>query len=226
MRDGVAPGRRDGGVPGMMAAEGVAAFARRFPVLFHVTDPAALPGIERNGLLSAAALVELYGVPEAERAALLEENRGKGRFHPLQRPGLPGAVLRDQWLPEKGLLACLGGRYAGQPREWRRLINDHAYFWLSAADATRLAGVNAARAQVVLRFDAAALLAVHGAAAWTTPINAGSVMTRRWPPSPRDESTLRPVSEFPRADRRKPRELAIRGGVPDAWRFRLPDPPG
>ena len=203
---------------------GTAAFARRFPVLFHVADPGALPGIRAHGLLSAAALAALYGVPEAERPALLEANRGRNRFVALSRPGLPGAVLRDQWLPEKGLLACLGGEYAGQPALWRRLINDHAFLWLSLRQAEKLAGVNPARGQVILRFDAAALLARHGARALTTPINAGSVMTMFGrAPSPRDETTFRPLSDFPRADGRTPHELAIREGVPDAMAYALPD---
>ena len=195
---------------------GVGAFAQRFPVLFHVTDPGALPGIAARGLLSASALVVLYGVPEAERAALLEADRGRGNFHSLSAPGLEGAVLRDQWMPDAELSDALEGEYAGRPGAWRRMINDHVFFCLSEARANGLAKVNRRRAQIVLAFDAAGLLATHGGHAWTTPINTGIGRTRFGNIAARSEATFQPLSSFPRPDRRRPRELAVRGGVPDA----------
>ena len=194
------------------AADGLARFAARFPRAYHVTDPANLPGIARDGLLSAEALAALYAVPDAEH--LLAGNRGRGHFLALARTGLPGATLRDQWMPDEPLAACLRGDYAGRPDAWRRLINAHAFLWLSEPQARRLAAVNRARGQVVLAFDTAPLLAACGERAVTAPINTG-IATGMYgrPGSPRDETTFRPVAEYPRADRRTPKELAIRGGT-------------
>jgi len=203
---------------------GLEGFCRRYPVLFHVTDPGALPGIEQDGLLSSEALVALYGVPASERPALLRANRGRNNFHRLQGAGCPGATLRDQWMPDPQLGQCLRGGYAGRPDDWRALINAHCFFWLSAEQAGRLSRANRARNQVVLRFDAASLLAEHGSRASTTPINAGIALGLYGRPgSPRDEHTFRPVDEFPRGDGKAPKELAVLWGVPDAWRFRLAD---
>ncbi|WP_338664440.1 hypothetical protein VQH23_04575 [Pararoseomonas sp. SCSIO 73927] len=199
------------------APEGAARFAARFPLLFHVTDPEALPGIRRDGLLSAAALVALYKVPEPERPALLEHNRGRGNFTRLHRDGLPGATLRDQWMPDAPLAQTLHGTYANNPTAWRRHINAHVFFWLNRPQAERLARVNRARAQTVLAFDTARLLAAHAGHAFTTPINTG-IATGLYgrPGSPRDETTFQPVAAYPRPDRRAPKELAIRDGIPDA----------
>ncbi|MFC0409991.1 DUF7002 family protein [Roseomonas elaeocarpi] len=200
------------------------AFTRRYPRLFHVTDPAALPGIEADGLLSAEALLRLYAVPDRE--AILGRNRGRGNFQVLERAGHPGAVLRDQWMPDEPLRACLGGRYRDRPEAWRRLINAHVFFWVEEAQARRLAGVNRAREQRVLVFGSAALLAGCDIGdVFTTPINAGYALPRYGrPPSPRDETTFRPLAGYPyrdAPDRRPPRELAVRGGVAGAMRFRV-----
>lgn len=203
---------------------GLEGFCRRYPVLFHVTDPEALPGIEQDGLLSSEALVRLYEVPESDRPALLRANRGRGNFHRLSAAGRPGATLRDQWMPDPQLDQCLQGDYAGRADDWRALINAHCFFWLSAEQAGRLSRANRARNQVVLRFDAASLLAEYGSSASTTPINAGIAFGLYGRPgSPRDARTFRPVDEFPRGDGKAPKELAVLRGVPDAWRFRLTD---
>ncbi|WP_376098811.1 hypothetical protein ACE7GA_09495 [Roseomonas sp. CCTCC AB2023176] len=192
--------------------DGAARFAARFPRAFHVTDRANLPGIARDGLLSAEALAALYAVPDADR--LLSENRGRGHFVHLSRDGLPGATLRDQWMPDEPLTACLRGAYAGRPDWWRCLINAHVFLWLSEPQARRLAAVNRARDQVVLAFETAPLLAATAGRAFTTPINTG-IATGRYgrPGSPRDETTFHPVAETPRPDRRTLKELAIRGGT-------------
>jgi len=203
------------------AGDGAARFAARFPRLFHVTDPDALPGIERHGLLSAEALVALYEVPPPDRPALLDENRGRNRFTRLAHPGLPGATLRDQWMPDAPLTSALRGTYANDPAAWRRLVNAHVFFWLSEAQAEKLARVNPARAQIVLAFETAPLLAAHASHAFTTPINTGIAQGLYGRPgAPRDETTFQPVAAFPRPDRRPPKELALRGAVPDALRHR------
>jgi len=200
----------------------VARFAARYPRLFHVTDPAALPGIAAHGLLSAAGLVALYEVPEPDRPALLSGNRGRNTFTPLAREGLPGATLRDQWMPDAPLAETLRGTYANDPAAWRRHINAHAFFLLSENDAARLARVNRARAQITLAFETAPLLAAHAVRAFTTPINTGIARGLYGRPgSPRDEHTFQPVANYPRPDKRPPKELAILGGVPDAMAYRV-----
>lgn len=206
-----------GAPAGPAAGDGLARFARRFPVLYHATWPEAVPAIRARGLLSAEALADLYGLAGAARAAALEEDRGRGNFVRLSAPGLPDAVLRDQWLPGARLAPALTGPWAGDARGWRRLINAHVFFWLSREGAERLARADRSRAQVVLAFDAASLLAAHEGRAFTTPINAGSAFALYGrPATPRGEGTLRPASEYPRGDGRAPKELLVRGGVPDA----------
>jgi hypothetical protein len=70
------------------------------PWLFRLLPAEASDSFRRHGLLSAAAMCDLYGVPPERGAALLQADRGKGHFAPLPAPGLPDVPLRDQLLPD------------------------------------------------------------------------------------------------------------------------------
>ena len=89
-------------------AGGAGAFIRRYPWLFHVTDPAALPGIETDRPLPAQALLRLCEVPEHE--AIFGLNRGKGNFRVLEHTGHPGAVAgKSDATAGSDLFVCTSG---------------------------------------------------------------------------------------------------------------------
>src|SRR5437879_6689365 len=92
------------------------------PVVYHMAEAVNWPSIERAGLLSARALLELAGVPEAERGQVdLEQRTG-----PLLLPG--GMVIRDQKpMPPAALERCLHGM---TPAQWYALLNSQVFFWL------------------------------------------------------------------------------------------------
>ncbi|MDO9503598.1 DUF7002 family protein [Falsiroseomonas sp.] len=177
-------------------------------VAWHLAPRAALPMLRRHGLLSAAALVALFEVPEPEATRLLEANRD--RFTTL-RHSLHGEVeLRRQQMWDSKLGPALEGS-GTTPAQWRRHINGHVFFWL---DPARVAGLRAAdpqRPQVELRIDLRRLLERHGAAARLTPINTGAVRHPRHRRSLADWHRLGAYAD-PRG--RRPVELAIPGGVP------------
>ncbi len=189
-------------------------FAARYPRLFHLLPAEAWGSFQKHGLLSAAALCDLYGVAPARRAALLEQDRGKGHFAPLSAPGLPDISLRDQLLPDGLLLRCLTGGYADRPAAWRALLNGMVFLWADPRRAAKLHGASRARPQILLEFDAAALLAPHAAAAMSSPLNSGAPFAMK--PTPRGDETFRPLGEWPRADGRPVVEVVVPHAVPAA----------
>lgn len=189
-------------------------FAALHPRLFHLLPAEAWTSFQRHGLLSAAALCDLYGVPPERRAALLEEDRGKGHFALLSASGLPDVSLRDQLLPDGLLLRCLTGGYAGRPGAWRGLLNGMVFLWADRRRAAKLHGASRARPQLLLEFDTARLLAPHMAAAMTSPLNSGAPFAMK--PTPRGDGTFLPLAAGPRADGRPVVEVVVPHAIPGA----------
>ncbi len=195
---------------------------RDCPTLFHMAERGAWPSIERHGLLSVSALLDLYGVAGESRVAL--EACRRPEAVPLAASGLPGAVLRDQKpMSDAALRRCLGGGM--QPADWYRLLNGRVFFWLSRARVDRLAGARSyrGRGHDLLELDAAALVAAHRDRITLCPINSGA--TSRFP-APRGPDTLLPIDAYPYEHwrtRRSPTErvveLSVLHAVPDVARF-------
>lgn len=192
------------------------------PSLFHVAERGAWPSIERHGLLSTSALLDLYRVRGGERARIEAARRPEGVA--LRRPGLPGAVVRDQKpLTDAALLRCLTGGM--DPAAWYRLLNGKVFFWLSPQRLGRLLGAAPYRAHAhdVLELATAPLVAAYRDSITLSPINSGSAIRRAVPRGP---ETFQPIATYdyaawrgkrPRGDRVA--ELAVTGGVPDVARF-------
>lgn len=66
----------------------------RHPQVFHVASAASWPSIQKHGLLSTAALLELHNVGPAERDRLLRRKREESTQ--LSTPGVGIAVIHDQ----------------------------------------------------------------------------------------------------------------------------------
>lgn len=64
------------------------------PEVFHVASATSWPSIERFGLLSTSALLELHGVSVPEQEVLLRRKRDVSTT--LSTPGVGVAVIRDQ----------------------------------------------------------------------------------------------------------------------------------
>ena len=195
---------------------------RDCPTLFHAAEAGAWPSIRRHGLLSTSALLDLYGVEGAERHALEARRRPEGVA--LRRPGLEGAVIRDQKpMDDAGLARCLDGGL--QPEDWYRLLNNKVFFWLTPARLMRLMDARPYRGMSfdVLELDAGALVSACRDAVTLSPINSGA--TRPFP-ARRGPDTFRPIDLYPYADwrSRRPRgervvELVVEHGVPEVTRF-------
>jgi hypothetical protein len=187
-------------------SDGAVRFAARYPHVWHIVEAdGAGPWLMRTGLFPAA---ELHRV-----AGLSSDGTNREDFQPIDLGDARKAILRPQLMQDHRLMPVLAGGYAGRPDLWRRLVDQHVFFWaeerrrdafMRACMRLRAAPV---RPPVTLTIDTAALLARHGAIAFYATFNIGSAV-RGGARVPRDESTLRPVADY----RSGPvAELAIRG---------------
>ncbi len=198
--------------------------AARFPRLYHMAQAGSWPGIQRHGLLSTTALLDLFEVDGDAREGLVARHRPESVTirHPLHGE----AVIRDQKpMSDGGLVRALQG--AMTPADWYRILNEKVYFWLARERLDKLLGAAAyrGRRQTVLTIDTAALLARHADRVLLSPINSGC--TKPYP-TPRGRDTFLPLGEykFDEWTRKRNRrdsvvELTVRYAVPDVRDFVL-----
>lgn len=189
-----------------------------YPRLWHMAHDGAWPAIRDHGLMSSAAILDAYGVTGPEHDELNRVRRPESV--PLERDGLPGAVLRDQKPMSDGkLAACLDGGMT--PADWYALLNSRSFFWLSRARIWSLLKARAYRdlPQTVLTVDTASLVAAHRDRIWLSPMNSGATFHT---PLRRGPDTFKRIEDFPFDERRKTRaaganvvELLVEHSVPD-----------
>ena len=188
------------------------------PLLYHMAERGSWPSIQRRGLLSTTALLDLYGVAGVERARIEQQHRPAAIL--VTDPVLPGAVIRDQIpMDDRGLRRCLPSHLS--PSDWYRLLNEKVFFWLTRERLLRLLGAGAYRAKAhdVLEVEARSLVRAYVNAIWLCPMNSGCTKPM---PHPRNLETFLRIPDYPYAEWRRKRrkgervvELAIDYAVPD-----------
>jgi len=184
----------------------------KHPRLWHIAEDGSWPGIRRHGLLSAEALLDLYGITGTSRNALLSEQRC--RCEAIEGRGLPPATLRDQKpIPPRALARCLDDGLA--PADWYRLLNGRSFFWLSEARLQGMLSTYGDRPHVVLTVETAALVGAHRKRIELSRINSGYALRV---PARRGRDTFLSIAAY-----RHPgiSELSVVGGVPDIARHVL-----
>jgi hypothetical protein len=187
--------------------------------VYHLAEEANVASIQRHGLLSASALLDLAGFRGAQRTRLEEHQR------PVHVTLPNGIQLRDQKpMPPQALARCLIGM---QPADWYRLINSRVFFWLDPQRMDRQRRACGSRPQIVLVVDTKRLLDRSAKMASLSPINTGNA---RRNPAVRGRSTFVPYASWlesgwkdeaaglgtsPRPRSHRPVELTIDGAVPD-----------
>jgi hypothetical protein len=198
--------------------------AARHPRLYHVTDPRALPGILRFGLLPTSDLLSLFAVPDTVRRSI--ERRRRPASVPLLHPVHGQAVITDnQPLNELALKACLDDGLT--PEDWLIMLNGRSFFWPDERGLNRLLGarLNRKRQRLVLVLDTLSLTRRYQAQMEVSAINSGSTIRRA---ARRGLSTFVPLSRFGSlqrpGDRRVPiREVTVVGGVQDVAEYLIED---
>lgn len=190
-----------------------------YPRLYHMAERGTWESIKDRGLLSASAVLDLFGVTGKDRAKYETQQRAE-KMDVLD--GLPERiVLRDQKpMPRERLLKALDDGIT--PEEWYHLINSKVFFWaqeerlftlLNARDYRKLE-------HDVLTINTKALVEAYADSIWLCHMNSGNT----WPmPHKRGAQTFRRIDDFPTKASGLPIkhvvELVVDGQVPDIEKF-------
>lgn len=178
------------------------------PSLYHMAERGSWTAIQKDGLLSTTALMDLYGVTDPQRAQIEKMHRPKSIA--ITAPGLAGAVVRDQIpMSDDGLRKALPDRL--EPSQWYELLNSKVFFWTSIGRLHRLTEAKSYRNQEhdVLEINTRTLVEAHRERIWLCPINSGC--TKPFPHK-RDESIFSRIVDYPYAHwkaRRGPLERVV-----------------
>ena len=204
----------------------LAELIRDCPTLYHMAERGSWPSIQRHGLLSTSALLDLYEIGGAEREAIEGRRRPEGVA--IEHPTLRPAIIRDNKpMDDAGLRMCLLDGLT--PEDWYRCLNARVFFWLTPERLQRLLNARPYREleHDVLELDTAALVAAHRPAIRLSPINSGTTKPFPSTAAKRGRGTFLPIADYPyaqwRAAGRKAGErvveLTVDYAVPDAARF-------
>lgn len=190
----------------------VGALIDKYPLVYHMAAVGSWPSIQRHGLLSTTALLDLFEVPADRRHALETRKRPESVVITHHKHGT--ATIRDQKPLHDSMLArCLRGRVSVE--DWHRLLNGRVFFWV---DEKRLNDLREARAyrkqrQTVIFADTRQLVARYATRIRLAHINTGATRSVY---HFRDLTTFKTIEDY---DRPKVVELTIDRSVPDLAEF-------
>jgi hypothetical protein len=188
------------------------ALIEKYPSVYHMAALGSWPSIQRHGLLSTSALLDLFEVKADRREAI--ESRKRPVSVVITHPQYGIATIRDQKpLHDSMLLRCLRGRVSVE--DWHRLLNGRVFFWV---DEKRLNDLRNARAyreqrQTVIFANTRQLVERYADRIRLAHINTGAT---RSVTHFRDLETFKTIENY---DRRKVVELTIDRSVPDVAEF-------
>jgi hypothetical protein len=196
-------------------------FISLYPRLYHMAQAGSWPSIQRIGLRSTTALLNLFEVGGDERFAI--ESRHRPESVPITHPKYGTAIIRDQKpMSESALIKCLRNT---SPRSWYELLNQRVFFWVTEERVNTLLGARAYKKDehVVLTLDTSSLIRKYADQITLSPINSGSTV---YDPKPRGVELFQTFAGFPYDSRRKygkraVAELAVNDAVPDVKEFVL-----
>ena len=186
--------------------------ARRHPLLYHMAELNSWPSIQRHGLRSTSALLDLFGTTGPSRFQI--ESQWRPASVTLSHQTYGTAIIRDQ-LPmrEDRLRDCLVDMTT---RQWYELINGKTFFWPNETPLTWMlnAAPYRAREHAVIVVPTQTLLAHRRNIVTLSAINSGSVYPSKATGTrqARGPSTFQPIQHF--ADQWL-RELAVDYSVPN-----------
>lgn len=191
-----------------------------YPRLYHMAEADVWPSVQKYGLLSTTALLDLFGVNGDQRRAIETEHRPESI--PITHPKHGTAIIRDQKpMRERTLHKCLRGI---TPQEWYKMLNGRVFLWVTAERVQTLLNAKAYldREHTVITVETAPFLARYIGSIFLSRINSGSTL---YNPRERGLQTFLSLNDYPFDERRRLRgpanavaEVAVDYGVPD-----LPD---
>ena len=156
----------------MEESQQIAKFVEKHPKLYHMAEAGSWCSIRKHGLLSVAALLDLFKVKGKQRDALYSNWRCKSV--PIQNSVSGKAVIRDQHpIPPERLKNVLCEGLC--PREWYEILNSKCFFWVTEERLIRMLKAYGNRTHDVITLDTRKLLDKHSERIAISHINTGSV---------------------------------------------------
>jgi Family of unknown function (DUF7002) len=190
----------------------VDALCSRYPSVYHMATLGSWPSIQRRGLLSTSALLDLFEIAGDERQRIEATRRPESVT--ITHAAHGSATIRDQKpLHDSMLQRCLQGKMTVE--QWHRLLNGRVFFWV---DENRLNVLRQARAyrderQTVIFADTRKLVERYGPRIRLAHINTGATRSVF---HYRDFDTFRAIEDFSKP---KVVELTVDYSVPDLADF-------
>lgn len=187
-------------------------FVAKYPELYHMAERNSWPSIQKHGLLSVTALLDLFKYDGAKRDAI--ESQWRPNKLTIGHPESGRVVIRDQKpMPPDALGPCLvGGTTSTQ---WYRLLNGKTFFWVGTNRLHRMltakAYINEPQWVITVRTRALLERYIHNVT--LTGFNTGFVFDERL----RGLDTFKRLKDWP--SRYQVAELAIEYGIPDVAEF-------
>ena len=170
------------------------------PSVYHMAAEGAWPSIQRHGLLSTQALLDLFDITGLKRERALGARRSMSET--IRHVQYGEAVIRDQRpMSDNGLRRCLPNSIS--PEDWYRLLNRKVFFWATLERLETLLNGKAYRdrSHTIIRINTAALVSRYQRCIKLTTMNTG---TTKPMPHPRDYSSFVDLAHFDyEASRRK-----------------------
>lgn len=184
-----------------------------YPKLYHMAEAGTWESIQRRGLLSASAVLDLFDLEGDQRNAYEVEHRRE--MHSVPHGQREQIVLRDQrpMPPERLRLALTDGT---TPEQWYQLINGKVFFWAEHHRLVRLLNAYDRDEHDVLILDTRSLVTAHLQEVWLCHMNSGNTLPI---PHHRGVHIFKRIRDFPTKKNGKPEkavvEVLVDQGVPD-----------
>lgn len=192
--------------------------ADRWPRLYHMTEQGSWTSIQRHGLRSTAALLDLFEIYGAARTPI--ESARRPESVKIKHPVHGVARIRDnKRINETVLRRTLEGM---SEAEWYRTLNGRVFFWLEETRLAKLRNATAYsdRKHDVLVVSTAKLLDRFAEVVEICHLNSGAVHPAA--DYSRGKGTFMRIADYPWAKRleKKPNEPIVELTVP----YMLSDP--
>ncbi|MBI5818280.1 MAG: hypothetical protein HZA88_04770 [Verrucomicrobia bacterium] len=185
---------------------------RTFPSVYHMAHEDAWLGIQRHGLLSVCALLDLFAIRGDQRQLI--EARRRPECVAIEHPIHGRAIIRDNKpMDDIGLQRALNGI---TPQEWYQLLNGKVFFWLTEERLITLLSARAYRGgnHCVLTVDTRGLVERYNDRITLCPMNAGC--TKPFP-HPRGRDVFSSIADYPfeywRRKKGGPRKAIVEFGI-------------
>jgi hypothetical protein len=192
-------------------------FCSKHPRLYHMATAGALPQIEKYGLLSTQATLDLFKITGEKRENLLDKRRPQPQI--IEDPKIGKFVLRDQIpLRDTTLAICLRGMSIP---EWYRLLNERVFMWATKKRVETLLAARAYRREshLILTIDTPSLVEAYEKKLRLSPINSGATL---FTAPARGPQTFLSLSEYSTVNGSKPvAEVTVMYSIPDIAKFIL-----